>query len=300
MAGVTDLPFRCLCKERGAALAYTEMVSAKALSYKNERTFSYLRTDGEKRPTALQLFGKDPGLLAEAAAEYGAAFDIVDINMGCPAPKIVKNGEGAALMKNPALIGEIIKRASGVSGAPVTVKIRKGFDRSGADAVYAAKTAEQNGAAAVTVHGRYASEGYGVPADWEIIKKVKLAVKIPVIGNGDVKTPADAKRMLDETGCDAVMIGRAACGDPWLFGRINAYLESGFMISPPGAGEKIKTAIDHFERLVILKGERAAAKEMRKHAAWYMKGEKNSAPFRVKINKAETAGEIKKILSEFI
>ena len=297
MAGVTDLPFRMICRKCGAALAYTEMVSAKALSYNNVRTGQYLFAGDEPRPRAVQLFGKDAGLLAETAARLkDFNFDIIDINMGCPAPKIVKNGEGAALMKTPELIGEIVKKVSGAAGRPVTVKIRKGFDGAHMNAVYAAQTAEYNGAAAVTVHGRLASDFYGGAADLDIVRQVKGAVKIPIIGNGDVCSPESAAAMLDYTGCDAVMVGRAACGNPWIFERINAYLQTGAALPEKNYDEKIAMALRHAQDLAALKGERAAVPIMRKHISWYVKDFKNAARLKALINAAETIEEFKQIL----
>jgi len=296
MAGVTDLPFRRACKRCGAALTYTEMVSAKALSYGNAKTAEYLRTDGEDGPKALQLFGSDPGVLSEVAATYGGAFDLIDLNMGCPAPKIIKNGEGAALMRDPKLIGDIIKKVVARSKKPVTVKFRKGYDQNSPGAEYAAQVSEANGASAVTVHGRYANEYYSGTADLEIIKRVKRAVAIPVIGNGDIKTPADAQRMFEVTNCDAVMVGRAARGDPWLFERITANLRSEREPDAPGREQKIVAAMRHARELTALKGERVALNEMRKHFAWYLKGVMNSAELKVLIFNAGSFGEIEAAL----
>ncbi|MEA4816058.1 MAG: tRNA dihydrouridine synthase DusB [Lachnospiraceae bacterium] len=299
MAGITDLPFRIIAKEMGCGLVYSEMVSAKGIFYDSKNTKMLLETNESERPCAIQLFGSGPGLLAEMAKRLeDYPFDIIDINMGCPAPKIVKNGEGSALLKNPKLIGEIVAAVSGAQGKPVTIKIRKGFDESSINAVEVAKEAEANGAVAIAIHGRTREEYYGGKADWNIIKKVKEAVSIPIIGNGDVFSPESAKELLDYTGCDAIMVARGACGDPWIFKRINAYLETGELLPFPSPKEKIDMAIRHAEMLISYKGEYIGLMEMRKHMAWYTKGINGASKARALINSANTLDELKNILKE--
>lgn len=300
MAGVTDLPFRILCKKEGCGMTYTEMVSAKGLYYQDKKTEELLRISEIEKPCAIQIFGSDPDIMGEIALRLsGSKADIIDINMGCPTPKIVKNGDGCALMKNPKLIGQIIRKVSNNTDKPVTIKIRKGWDQNSVNAVEIAKIAEDNGAKAVTVHGRTREQFYGGKADWDIIKEVKKAVTIPVIGNGDVFTPEDAKNMLDYTGCDAVMIGRGARGNPWIFKRTIRYLETGELLSEPTYSEKIEKIFEHFNLMIEYKGEKTALKEMRKHIAWYLKGIKDSSKIKGQINKLNDFEEIKKILIQY-
>ena len=297
MAGVTDLPFRLLCREYGAGLVYSEMVSAKGILYDNANTQELLAADPLERPAAVQLFGSDPALLGEMARKIESCpFDIIDINMGCPAPKIVKNGEGSALMRNPALIGEIVKAVSSAVRKPVTVKIRKGWSEHSVNAVEVARIAEANGAAAIAVHGRTREQFYSGAADWDIIRSVKRAVSIPVIGNGDVFTPQDARKMLDETGCDAVMLARGAEGNPWLFTRTRAYLETGVLPPEPSADERIATALRHARMLAVYKPEHVAIREMRRHACKYVKGLKGASLARAGIITAESYDTLARIL----
>ncbi len=298
MAGVTDLPFRILCKEMGCGLVYSEMVSAKGIFYKNENTQKLLKVEEQERPTAIQFFGSQPEIMADMAKKIDC--DILDVNMGCPAPKIVKNGEGSALTKNPALVGEIINALVSCQKKPVTIKIRKGFDENHINAVEIAKIAEQNGAAAIAVHGRTREQYYSGKADWDIIKAVKKAVSIPVIGNGDVVTPEDAKNMLEDTKCDAIMIGRAAQGNPWIFQRIIHYLQTGELLPEPTAEQKIEKALRHARMLIAYKGEYIGVREMRKHISWYMKGIKGAAELRAKINMANSYEEMKELLIGFL
>ena len=300
MAGVTDLPFRLLCKEQGAGLLCMEMVSAKAILYKNRNTQALLTIDPRENPVSLQLFGSDPDIIAEIAHQIeDRPFDILDLNMGCPVPKIVNNGEGSALMKNPKLAGEIIEKTVKAIKKPVTVKIRKGFDDEHVNAVEMAKIAEASGAAAVAVHGRTREQFYSGKADWDIIRQVKEAVKIPVIGNGDVVDGPSAKALLEETGCAAVAIGRAAWGNPWVFKEVNAYLENGDIIDPPSWEERLAMAREHLHGLVIEKGENAAVREMRAHASRYFHGLPEAAALRREIMKALTEKEFNETIDRY-
>ncbi len=299
MAGVSDLPFRLLCKEQGAGLVCSEMISAKALSYHNRNTEELLRSVPEERPLSLQLFGSDPEIMAEAAAAIDdRPFDILDLNLGCPVPKVVKNGEGSALMRNPKLVEEIVAAMVRASSRPVTVKIRKGFSEEEVNAVEVAKAAESAGAVAVTVHGRTREQYYSGEADWEIIRRVKEAVKIPVIGNGDIRSPGDASRMLETTGCDGVAIARAARGNPWIFDRVRAYLERGELLTPPSRDEVYAMMLRHARMQAEEKGEERGIREMRKHISWYTAGYPHSAKLRAAVNEVETMEELKSLLDE--
>lgn len=301
MAGVTDLPFRILCKEMGCGLVYSEMVSAKGIFYGNENTTKLLTIEQRERPTAVQLFGSDPAIMAAMAKKIeNYPIDILDVNMGCPAPKIVKNGEGSALTKNPSLVGQIIKAMVTAQKKPVTVKIRKGFDDNHINAVEIAKVAQENGAAAIAVHGRTREQYYSGKADWDSIKAVKDAVSIPVIGNGDVFTPQDAKALLEYTNCDAIMIGRAAQGNPWIFKRILHYLNTGEQLPEPTAEQKVEKALCHARMLIDYKGEYIGIREMRKHISWYMKGIKGAAELRGKINQVISYNEMEQLLKNEI
>ena len=289
MAGVTDMPYRILCREQGAGLVCMEMVSAKAILYKNKNTQELLKVDERERPVSLQLFGSDPDIVADIAASLeDGPYDIFDINMGCPVPKIVKNGEGSALMRNPKLVEEILTKLVKAVKKPVTVKFRKGFNDLSVNAVEFAKMAESCGVAAVAVHGRTREQYYSGKADWDIIRQVKEAVRIPVIGNGDIFTPEAAGRMLKETGCDGIMVARGAKGNPWLFGRINHYLDTGEVLPGPSMAEIKAMILRHGRMLVQFKGEGVAMREMRGHMAWYTKGMPHSATLRNEINQVET------------
>lgn len=293
MAGVTDLPFRLLCRQMGTGLVCSEMVSAKAIYYKNKNTESLLEIHEKERPVSLQLFGSDPELMGEMAKRIEERpFSILDINMGCPVPKVVNNGEGSALMKNPALAGKIISAVAGAIKKPVTVKIRKGFDEDHVNAVEIARIAQESGAAAVAVHGRTREQYYSGNADWDIIRRVKEALTIPVIGNGDVTGPESAERMLRETGCDAVLIGRAARGNPWIFRQTVHYLESGELLPGPSQEEVRTMLLRHAALLKEYKGEYTAVREMRKHVCWYTAGCPHSARLRERINEIETMEEL--------
>ncbi|NLM12767.1 MAG: tRNA dihydrouridine synthase DusB [Epulopiscium sp.] len=301
MAGVTDLPFRLLCKEMGCGLVSTEMISAKGLLYENENTRQLLAVDEKEHPVAVQLFGSDARILAEMAKKVEESdVDIIDINMGCPAPKITKNGEGSALMKNPKQIGEIVKAVSSAVKKPVTIKIRKGFDDNTITAIEVAKIAEENGAAAIAVHGRTREQFYSGKADWDIIRQVKEAVSIPVIGNGDVLSPEAAKRLFDETHCDAIMIGRGAQGNPWIFKRVLHYLETGEILEEPSAQEKIDMALRHARMLIDFKGEYIGIREMRKHVSWYTKGLLKAGVLRNKINETQNYEEMERLLKDYL
>lgn len=293
MAGVTDLPFRLLCSEQGAGMTGMEMVSAKAILYGNKNTEGLLAIHPQEGPVSLQLFGSDPKIISEIAARIEERpFAVLDLNMGCPVPKIVNNGEGSALMREPKLAGEIIAATVKAVKKPVTVKIRKGFDEAHVNAVEIAKIAEDAGAAAIAVHGRTREQFYSGRADWEIIAKVKEAVSIPVIGNGDVTDGESARRMLSETGCDGVMIGRGARGNPWLFGEIAAFLEDGRILPTPSMEEKKKMILRHAALQLEIKGEYTGVREMRKHLSWYTAGLPNSARLRGQVNLAERFEQI--------
>lgn len=301
MAGVTDLVYRKICREYGADMVYTEMVSSNGLYYNDEKSISMLETQVTERPVALQIFGNEPEIMASVVERYINDLehvDILDINMGCPAPKIVNNGNGSALMKNPILAGKIIEAVAKQSKKPVTVKIRKGWDDTQINAVEFAKILEESGAEAITVHGRTRDQFYAGKADWDIIGEVKAAVKIPVIGNGDVFSAEDGLEMLAKTGCDAIMIGRGCQGNPWLFKQIKQGL-SQELIRVPSASEKIDLAISHLEKLAAYKGEHCAVKEMRKHMGWYIKGLKNATEVRRIINTLNTKSEVAKVLKQY-
>lgn len=293
MAGVTDLPFRLLCKEQGAGLICMEMVSAKAIYYNNKNTMELLEIHPEEIPVSLQLFGSDADIIAEMAKRIeDRPFAILDINMGCPVPKVAGNGEGSALMRNPRLVAEIVEKTSRAISKPVTVKIRKGFNDNEVNAVEIAHIAEECGAAAVAVHGRTREQYYSGKADWDIIRQVKERVKIPVIGNGDIVDGASAKAMLEQTGCDGIMIGRGAQGNPWIFREILTYLNTGELIPSASAEEKAAVIKRHIELQLQYKGEYIGIREMRKHLAWYSMGMPNSAQFRNSVNLMETKEEL--------
>lgn len=299
MAGVTDLPFRLLCKEQGCSLVYTEMVSAKAILYKNKNTRALLEVKEEEHPVAVQLFGSDPAVMAEIAAQVEEGpFEIIDVNMGCPVPKIVKNGEGSALMRDPKLAEKILTAMVKATKKPVTVKFRKGFENGDSAAVEFAKMAEASGVAAVAVHGRTREQYYSGKADWDIIRQVKDAVSVPVIGNGDIFEPEDAVRMMEETGCDGVMIARGAKGNPWIFGRTKGLMETGITPPKPSGGEIRDMILRHGRMLSECKGEKAGIREMRSHMAWYTSGLPNSASLRNDMNQAETYEDMEKLLKE--
>jgi len=293
MAGISDLPFRIICSMMGCDIVYSEMVSAKALYYKDKKTEKLLEISKNESPVAVQIFGSDAEIMARAAHALNSRENgILDINMGCPAPKIIKNGDGSALMKSPKLAGEIIKA--------VTVTIRKGWDSSSVNAVEIAKIAEENGASAVAVHGRTREQFYTGKADWDIIKQVKDALSIPVIGNGDVFGAQSAKAMFDYTNCDAIMVGRGAQGNPWIFKQISEYVNTGKLLQDPTLKERIETILHHMDLLIDCKGEYIGIREMRKHIAWYIKGYKNSARIRDDVNRINTAEEMKIILSDYL
>jgi nifR3 family TIM-barrel protein len=301
MAGVTDLPFRRICARYGAGLTYSEMISAKGLWYGDKKTASLMRIAPDERPTAIQIFGSDPEIMATAVPKVMEFKpDLIDINMGCPAPKIANNGDGSALMKDPALMGRIVRAVSDASPVPVTVKIRRGWDDNSINALECAKILEANGAAAVAVHGRTRTQFYSGKADWDTIREIKQALKIPVIGNGDIWSAEDAKAMLDMTGCDAVMVARGAQGNPFIFRQINELLETGKVSYRPSAADKVKQAIEHTCMLVEEKGESRGIKEARKHIAWYIKGLPGASALKGKVFTISDFDVLASLLNDYV
>ena len=297
MAGVTDMPFRTLCKEQGAGLICMEMISAKAISFHNKNTIALMKIDPCEHPVSMQLFGSEPELMAEVAKSIeDKDFDILDINMGCPVPKVVNNGEGSALLKNPELIVQIIKSVSSAIQKPVTVKGRIGFENAPVDIVEIARRAEDAGAAAIAVHGRTRQQYYSGTADWDIIRQVKEAVSIPVIGNGDVDSPLKAEALLKQTGCDGVMIGRAVRGNPWIFREMNHYFQTGELLPRPSSEEIREMILRHARAQIALKGEFTGIREMRKHVAWYTAGMRHSAGLRRASNTIESYEALQELL----
>lgn len=301
LAGVSDRPFRVLCAEQGAGLVYTEMVSAKAISYNSKKTLDLLRISPDIETVGVQLFGRDPKIIAESAKRIdNDNIALFDVNMGCPVPKVVNNGEGSALMMEPELIGEIIEALVLAVDKPITIKIRKGFTKDKVNAVEIGKIAEASGAAAIGIHGRTRDEYYSGKADWQIIKDLKEAVSIPVIGNGDVFSAYDAKRLLDETACDGIMVARGAQGNPWIFREILSYIETGIIPDRPTTKEVIEMIMRHKDALTSDKGGYVALREMRKHVSWYTKGLKNSTILRGKVNQAETFLEFENLIRSIL
>lgn len=296
MAGVTDIAFRIILEEMGAGLATTEMISAKGLYYNNRNNHIILQKAPGEQPLAVQLFGSDPIIMANMALRICGDYDIIDVNMGCPVNKVVSNGEGSALMKNPEKAYSVLSAMCSLVPKPVTVKFRKGFDDEHVNAVEFAQMAEEAGVAAITIHGRTRAQMYSGKADWDIIRKVREAVKIPVIGNGDIFTPEDAKRMIEETGCDGVAIARGAKGNPWLIRRTVKYLEDGTLLPEPDIEEKKRIIRKHTELMIKYKGERMAMPEMRSHLAWYTAGIPGSAALRNEMNQVATMNELIELL----
>ena len=301
MAGVTDLPFRLLCKEQGCDVLYTEMVSAKAVLYKNRNTEPLMTYQQQEHPIGLQLFGSEPEVMAKIASQVQErGYDFIDINMGCPVPKIVNNNEGSALMKQPKLVGEIVSAMVKATKIPITVKIRKGFDENRVNAVEIARIIEESGASAVAVHGRLRSEYYSGQADWNTIRQVKEAVHIPVIGNGDLTSPQDVLRMREETGCDAFMIGRGAKGNPFIFSQMKTYFEKGYIPEKPSLSDMVQVMLRHARMMVEYKGEFTGIHEMRKHVAWYTTGYPRSSELRDQVNHVESFQELEDLLWSWV
>lgn len=299
MAGITDYPFRMICKEFGVGMMTTEMVSAKGLLYESIKTNELLYVDPKEHPIGAQLFGSDSKILSEMAKKVEETeVDFIDINMGCPAPKITKNGEGSALLKNPELIGEIVYAVSKALSKPLTIKIRKGFDDEHINAVEVAKIIEQAGASALALHGRTREQFYSGVADWDIIKEVKQNISIPLIGNGDIRTPEDAKRMIDYTGCDAVLIARGAQGNPWLFKRTVHYLETGELLPEPNFEERVEVILKHAKMLEAYKGQYVGIREMRSHLTNYVRGIHGATELRRLMTSVETYEDIKRLLDD--
>lgn len=298
MAGVTDLPFRTLCKAQGAGLICMEMISAKAISFHNKNTIALMEIDPCEHPVSMQLFGSEPDLMAEVAKSIeDREFDILDINMGCPVPKVVNNGEGSALLKNPNLIEEIVRKVSSAISKPLTVKVRIGFENEPIDIVEIAKRIEDAGAAALAVHGRTRQQYYSGTADWDTIRRVKEAISIPVIGNGDVDSPLKAEALVKQTGCDAVMVGRAVRGNPWLFRELNHYFQTGELLERPSVEEIREMILRHARKQIELKSEFVGIREMRKHVAWYTAGMRHSAGLRRESNTIESYEALEQLLS---
>lgn len=299
MAGVTDLPFRLLCKEMGCGLLYTEMVSAKAIMYNNKNTEALLKVTPQENPIAVQLFGSEPVVMSEIAKRIEERpFDIIDVNMGCPVPKVVNNGEGSALLKNPKLVGEIVEAMAKAVKKPVTVKIRAGFDETSINAPQIAHVIQESGGAAVAVHARTRQQYYSGYADWDVISRVKEAVSIPVIGNGDILCGEDAVKMFEQTKCDAVMIGRGAQGNPWIFKQINDYMTNGTEFTKPSANEVCDMIMRHAGMLIEAKGEYTGIREMRKHFAWYTAGMKHAAVLRNEVNHVEHIEQLEELVNK--